>query len=69
MRKISEETYDLLLETIIDGMYHWSPSSDFADWECIYCNRRPKTNHDSIVHDDNCEGNKLLQALYDTEEI
>jgi hypothetical protein len=61
---ISEEIADIIREETFRLMNHYDYDSNGSDYECVFCLNRPKTNNPTdIVHDANCKGNRILDAL------
>ena len=60
---LDDQIAEEMCNKILDLMHDWSPSDSYADYQCRFCCERPKTNHDSIIHSDDCDGKKFLAAL------
>ena len=55
--------FDELRDELPGLMHRWSPHSSRADYECAFCNQRPRTNNADIEHRSDCLGTRLVKAL------
>lgn len=63
MRFITDEIAQEMQESIVNLMHHWRPNRDGSDYRCEFCTAEPPTDHEQIVHDDDCSGVKFMAAL------
>jgi hypothetical protein len=61
--KVSENLLTELAERVDSLTNYWSPSDTQADYICVFCGTRAKTNIAPIEHTNDCIGIRFLRIF------